>query len=100
MHLLDDRMGGYGPFSSRVLTSYRASSFNETFDSLKNQIPLHIKLTEITEYVPTGLILKIFFYDQLFHGGNCVRLVSASTFSTKAQIGQKKKKKNIRAHAW
>jgi hypothetical protein len=30
------------------------------------------------------------FYDQLFHGGYCVRLVSASAFSTEAQTAQKK----------
>jgi hypothetical protein len=57
-----------------------------TFDSLTNEIPRHIKLAEITEDTPTGLIMKIFFYDQLFHGGYCVRLVSASAFSTEGQI--------------
>jgi hypothetical protein len=39
---------------------------------------LHIKLAEITEDAPTGLIFKKFFCDQLFHGGHCVPLVSAS----------------------
>jgi hypothetical protein len=56
------------------------------FDNLILEILHQIKLAEITEDAPTGLILKIFFYDQLFHGGHCVRLVSASAFATEAQI--------------
>jgi hypothetical protein len=102
---------GYGPFSGHVFTSSGASSFNVTFDSLINEILLHIKLAEITEDAPTGLILKIFFYDQLAHGGHCMRLVSGSAFSTEAQINfytiyytdkgpNKCKNYNIRAHAW
>jgi hypothetical protein len=66
--------------SGRVFTSFGASSFNVTFDSLINEIPLPIKLAEITEDASTVLILKIFFYDQLLHGGHCVRLVSANAF--------------------
>jgi hypothetical protein len=84
--LLDDRSGGNGPFLVRIFTFSWTSSFNVTFDSPINEISLHIKPAEITEDSPTGLILKIFFYDQIFHGGHCVRLVSASAFSTEAQI--------------
>jgi hypothetical protein len=92
-------------------TSSRASSFNVTFDSLIKEILLHIKLAEITKNTSTGLILKIFFYDQLFYRGHCVRLVSVSAFSTEAQIclyiiyqtdkdpTNEKKKKNCK-HAW
>jgi hypothetical protein len=43
------------------LTSSGASSFNVMFGSLINEIPLHIKLAEITADAPRGLILKIFF---------------------------------------
>jgi hypothetical protein len=60
MYLLDYNPGGYGPFLGRVFTSSEASSFNVTFDCLINKIPYHIKLAEITEDAPTGLILKIF----------------------------------------
>jgi hypothetical protein len=70
----------------RVFTFPGASSFNVTFDSSIKDVPLHIKLAEITEDAPIVLIFKIFFYDQLFHGGRCVRLISASAFSTEAQI--------------
>jgi hypothetical protein len=38
----------------------RHPSFNVTFDSLINEISLHINLTEVTEDAPTGLILRIF----------------------------------------
>jgi hypothetical protein len=75
------------PVTNRFrVSSSGASSFNVTFDSLIKEILLHITLANITEDASTGLIFKIFFYYQLFHGGHCVCLVSASAFSTEAQI--------------
>jgi hypothetical protein len=40
-------------------------------------------LAKITKDASTGLILKIFF---MINSGHCVRLISASAFSTEAQI--------------
>jgi hypothetical protein len=60
-YLLDDHLAVYGLFSGRVFTSSGAPSFIVTFDSLINEILLHIKLAKITEDAPTGFILKTFF---------------------------------------